>query len=171
MTLVHVPTAPAPLAERFLDRVERLTPEEWGRLDAVGARLTGADPFAAWARVRRSTTLLAAGRVPAPLATILAVVMETTSELVSTLRGRARWDAFTLVVPDSSPRAPAPHDAEMAQLRRLRDVLALQPGRPGPATYCVLVVSIATLLHEHLSPDDFARLYAPVESVIPLASL
>jgi hypothetical protein len=158
--------------DRYLDRVAALTPAEWGRLDAVGARLRGNDPLTRWRRARR---FAAEGSVFAWMewpATFAHLGFEVVGNVVHALDGdeAAARLLRRLFPPDNLPRSP---EAERmcAQMLRLREITDAQLGGRG-AAMSVLMMGLLALHRGHFrSPDALARIYSLVEPVIPLASL
>jgi len=153
------------VVDRWLARVARLGPAEWGRLDAIGQRFTAGDPMSRWQRAARVS---AAGAVLPALEHGLAV-LGFGVELVHDLLGGAR----------DGPRRPrdAPPSADprtrrlVAQAQSLWDLGHAQAGGGGAAMSCLTLALAALYARPLLPPEAFARLYALVEPVIPAADV
>lgn len=193
-----VPAVPPSRAARLLDRVAALTPEEWGRLEAIGQRESARDLVGRlWRADAAGQTvgeLAADAGAPRPLAVVLDALVtgtafyaelgaELADALVAALRGeRARRTPLPLV-----PHALATSDDPGAQrmtldVTRLRGLAATQPGGAEGALAClvaaVVMLDVADLAAERRPGAAIAgveaaarRWYAPVEPVIPYASL
>jgi hypothetical protein len=158
-------------AERFLARVARLTAAEWGRLDAIGERLGAGDPIARWRRADRWAALAGVrGRSLPRLGATLAV-LGFGAELVSDLLGGRAGRRLPATFPEPSPHAAPEARRAHAQLRTLLDAAAAQPGDATTALPWLALALFALRLRDALAPEAFARLYAPVEPVIPAASV
>ena len=155
--------------DRFLARVGRLTPAEWGRLDAIGERLLSGDPIARWRRAERLTTV--AARVP-QLARTLAV-LGFGSELVGDLigsGGRARRRG-TRRPADPPPHANALVRRSIADVQALWDAAEAQPGGGRSARACLTLALLALQLRDRLPAEAFTAWYELVEPVIPAATV
>ena len=175
-----VPTPPAPIVERFLARVAMLRPAEWGRLDAVGQSLEAQDPISRWRRARLLGAFASAVPVLEEALTVLGSVVGTASDLARWLQGRSSPRDFR---PSAEmverARSPDSH-ALLAAMQRLWAIADARPGGPGAAMACLFPALTALFLRELAArrgaaaavlAQPIARLYAPVEPVIPLASL
>lgn len=156
------------VVDRWLARVARLGPAEWGRLDAIGQRFTAGDPMSRWQRAERTSALAAA--LPA-LERALAVV-GFGAELVRDLTGRSRRGWSDARRPrDASPSAHPRVRRLVAQLQTLWDLGEAQPGGAGAAMPCLVLAMVALHARPQLPADAFARLYALVEPVVPAAGV
>lgn len=153
------------VVDRWLSRVARLEPAAWGRLDAIGQRCEAGDPMSRWQRADRVAALASA--LPA-LERALAV-FGFGAELVRDLLGATR-DASRRP-PDASPTADPRTRRLVAQVQSLWDLGHAQPGGGGAAMSCLMLGLAALHARPLLSADAFARLYALVEPVIPVADV
>jgi len=151
--------------DRWLARVARLGPAEWGRLDAIGQRFAAGDPISRWQRADRMAALAAA--LPT-LARALAIVGFGT-ELVHDLLGSPR--SAMRRPRDAAASAPAGVRLLVAQAQALWDLGEAQPGGAGAAMSCLMVALLALRARPQLPAEAFARLYALVEPVIPVATI
>lgn len=154
------------LADRFLGRVAGLTPEEWGRLDAIAQREHAGDPLARWRHARRFVSGDVGGALAATVIAGLSLVVDVAgSVLVAVSPSRARALA--------APRARRPlRDVALdRRLATLRDTARARAGGEGDATH-ILIVALVALWERHRLPrETFVRWYELVEPVIPLDSL
>jgi hypothetical protein len=180
-------------ADRFLARVAALTPAEWGRLDAIGAEHVAQDAWGAVSRVRQTAALLdglPAGPVLGAVfggMTALFLAVDLARVGVAGLLGVPR-PAGWMRRPADRPEAPAgaPLSPEAAasrrvtaRLQRLHDLAGAQPGGVGPSVAVLGMALVAAGAPDEAglrAPDGrpkavLAALYAPVEPVIPFASL
>jgi hypothetical protein len=160
------------VADRFLDRVAALTPAQWGQLDAIGQREMAGDPLTRWRQARRGVPAVVPSVLAPPMTAMLVgmgVVSDVSIELAARLGGT---ELLNRVLPDE-PAAPHDVDAERrrAQLRRLFELAGAQPGGAGDALGCLLVGLAAFHVAYHRSRALFVQQYAPLEPVIPFASL
>ena len=155
--------------DRFLARVARLTPAEWGRLDAIGERFLSGDPIARWRRAERLTTV--AARVP-QLARTLAV-LGFGSELVrDAIGGGARADARGAHRPaDAPPHAHALTRRTISDAQALWDAAEAQAGGRRTAYPCLVLALVALQLRDRMPAEAFTAWYELVEPVIPAASV
>ncbi|GLC23561.1 hypothetical protein [Roseisolibacter agri] len=156
------------VVDRWLARVARLGPAEWGRLDAIGQRFVAGDPMSRWQRAARLSAAGAAVPALPALQQALAVVGFGV-ELVRDLTGGTH----------DGPRRPrdAPPSADprtrrrVAQVQSLWDLGHAQPGGGGAAMSCLMLGLAALHARPLLPADAFARLYALVEPVIPVVDV
>jgi hypothetical protein len=172
-------------AERFLARVAALTPAEWGRLDAIAQRRSAGDLLTRLERVQR-TARMAGGMWPKETRSREAVVWKRTMQLLAvtftavrelrdwvTLRERKPWQRPPRL---SRSAAGSPQSRRMLSAmeewsERLLDLAEAQPGGPGLAA-CSLYLALSAMLCGGPSTMQLlADFYAPVEPVIPFASL
>lgn len=178
------------LIDAFLARVGALTPAEWGRLDAIGSRISGVTPLALLDRARLDGAAFGLWRLmPRQVATGTALAGRaafwtavgalTLSNLLldPTLTGsRRRAEEAKLRAAQLEARHP-----ELARTRedyrRLQAICAANPRPLGEgAIYTgagrALLISLLALECRVLRPlAEFETLYALVEPVIPLTSL
>ena len=165
-------------ADRYLDRVATLTPTDWGRLDAVGAQLQARDPLAVWRRARRFARELS----PSPALEGPMIVghlgVEIARGLLHALDGDrglpqlTQWLArLTLRGRPISPEARQTSARFGAQMRRLHDIAASQPGGAGAAVVCLGAGLLALHAGDKRSHGATGGIYALVEPFIPFASL
>jgi hypothetical protein len=153
------------VVDRWLARVARLGPAEWGRLDAIGQRFTAGDPMSRWQRADRMAAIAAA--LPA-LERALAV-FGFGAELLHDLLGGARGARFAVPRPrDPSPAADPAGRRLVAQLQSLWDLGHAQPGGAGAAMSCLHLALLALHARPRMPVEAFARLYALVEPVVPV---
>ncbi len=157
------------LADRFLARVSALSPRQWGELDAIGQRFTASDPISVWQRARRLAAF--AGRLPAleDVMTVFGFVGLGVADLATAAGLRGRTSYVHLPTPATS--TPPESRALTDRIETLRDIATHQPGGAGEA-FDSLAIALGALWMRDLLPDaSFARLYALVEPVVPIASL
>jgi hypothetical protein len=158
--------------DRYLDRVAALTPADWGRLDAIGARQQGNDPLTRWRRARRFATEDSVFAWMEWPATFTHLGLEVVGNIVHALDGDEAFARLLrrLFPPDGQPRSP---EAERmgAQMLRLREIAGAQPGGAGTATSVLMTGLLALHRGAHQAPANIARMYSLVEPVIPFASL
>jgi hypothetical protein len=186
----------SPEHERRLDayvaRVRALSAAEWGRLDATGTRLMDNTP---WARVRRARldadSYIAFTRlVPREVAVGGATVARAVADVGRWLGTRPSRDPLApprrpIQLP-TDPRWPEPTPelraamarserwyGRVAEIRRLvREAPATARSESGGAAAIrVLEYGLTGLTCLEVDRDAALRLYAPVEPVIPFASL
>ena len=178
--------------EAYLARVRALRAADWGRLDAIGARLADNTP---WARWRRAA--IDADRVP-PVSRLVGREVAGASALVArAARDAGRWLAVA-PAPDplapprrpvhapTDPRRPAPspewrealarHERWLAAVAEVRHAAREAPAAArsasrGAAAALVLEHGLHALLVHPWDAEAAARLYAPVEPVVPFAAL
>lgn len=151
--------------DRWLARVARLGPAEWGRLDAIGQRFAAGDPISRWQRADRVAALAAA--LP-PLVRAMAVV-GFGAELVYDLLGGPRSQGRR--PRDVAPSAPPGVRRLVAQAQALWDLGEAQPGGAGAAMSCLTIALLALRARPQLPAAAFARLYALVEPVLPVREI
>ena len=156
--------------DRFLARVTRLTPAEWGRLDAIGERNLSGDPIARWRRSARVTTLLA--RMP-QFARTLTVLGFGTELVRDALRGDAALARIERVrrPADPPPHAHALTRRTIADAQALWDTAEAQPGGGRSAYPCLVLAMLALQLRDQMPAEAFSAWYELVEPVIPAASV
>lgn len=159
------------LGERFLKRVAALDAAQWGRLDAAAQQLTGNDPVSRWRRARWQSAT--AWRLPvlADLLTVMHVAIGVSVDvrfgLEMLVRGDRAWE-------DRDPTAaPArPSDTPVTrQWRALAEIRERGRSRVGNGGLVLSVALAALQLRPMIGEEALRRAYAPVEPVIPLASL
>lgn len=155
--------------DRFLARVAALGPAQWGRLDAIAQRVFAADPIARWQLAGHVTA--SAAIPPAVQQTLRSFVfgmsvLGDVAGLVRPRRERARRRP-----PPLPPSANAEARALDAWLRSLLDLHEAQPGATDQTVEVLAFALWALHLRDRVPAATFARLYAPVEAVIPLASV
>jgi hypothetical protein len=156
-------------ADRYLERVAALSAAEWGRLDAAGQQLAVSDPMAAWRRARRATSV---GIVPPAVESVMGV-MSAVEDLVKRVASALGLGSVVERIAAADPDGPLDADGErmQAQYRRLTEIASAQPGGARDAIHA-LSEGLLALHTRHLrTPKSFRRAYAPVEPVIPAASL
>jgi hypothetical protein len=157
--------------DRYLERVAALSATDWGRLDAAGQRFNARDLLARWRRARR---FAGDGILPLAFHEAMAVAFFTADILKSAVDGRDGEEAptgwLTSLDAAAQPRSPE-GDRMIAQIRRLHEIAAAQPGGPGAALSCLGAGLVALHITHTLSTDPRTSLYSIVEPVIPLASL
>ena len=186
----------SPDHERRLDayvaRVGALSAAEWGRLDAIGTRLMDNTP---WARVRRARldadAYIAFTRlVPREVAVGGATVARAVADVGRWLGTRPPHDPLAPprrpVQFPTDPRWPEPTPelraamasserwyARVAEVRRrVREApAAARSASGGGAAIRVLEYGLTAITCLEVDRAAALRLYAPVEPVIPLASL
>ena len=178
--------------DAYLARVRALSPAEWGRLDAIGVRLADNTP---WARVRRAR--LDADAFAALTRLVPREVAVGGAAFIRAATDAGRWLAVR-AAPDplAPPRRPVrqPTDATrpdptpglreayarqerwltlVGELRRVtRDApAARRSASGGAAAIRVLEYGLMGIAYRALDAAVADRLYAPVEPVIPFASL
>lgn len=172
-------------AERFLARVAALTPEEWGRLDAIAQRQYAGDLLTRLERVQRTARMSDAAWRQVPRSREAVVVMRSTQLLLVTTsivrelrdwvlrheREPWRWPPRMRDGATASPQTQRILAALETWTDRLMTVAAAQPGGLGLAT-SLLCMALSVLLSggPELMPLA-AEIYEPVEPVIPFASL
>jgi hypothetical protein len=159
------------LADRFLARVAALTPEQWGRLDAIGQRDAAGDPVARWRRARR----VAAVAVETPWLESVVTAVALTGEVAMDVAGALR-DAWRPPAPAPSRvalrRQPTPESRALGErLETLRDTARARAGGQGDAGRVLTWGLLALWQRPHVAPETFARQYELVEPVIPIRSL
>ena len=178
--------------DAYLARVRALSAAEWGRLDATGVRLADATP---WARLRRARLdadafAVFTRLVPRELAVGGATVIRAATDAGRWLAARPGPDPLAPprrpVRLPTDPRWPEPTPelraalaegerwlATVAELRRLvREAPAAgRSASRGAAALRVLEYGLTGLTYHRIDAAVSRRLYAPVEPVIPLASL
>ena len=156
--------------DRFLARVARLTPAEWGRLDAIGERHLSGDPIARWRRSARMTTVVA--RMP-QLARSLAVLGFGTELVRDALRGDVALARIGEVrrPADAPPHAHAVTRRMIADAQALWDAAEAQPGGRRSAFPCLVLALVALQLRDRMPAEAFTAWYELVEPVIPAASV
>lgn len=182
--------------DAFVARVRALPPAGWGRLDAIGERFADNTP---WARLRRARldadrfALFGANIIARPVVVGGAVILGAAKDAGRWLRAdpppdpfrppRRRIHAADEPLPDGRSAFQRGWDAYwehhltgLAELRRLaRESPARGPAPDGGAAAIrVLELGFQSLWMRGVPGADPAvldRLYAPVEPVIPLASL
>jgi hypothetical protein len=152
--------------DRFLARLAALGPDGWGRLDAIAERLDAPDPLSRWRRADRQAAFAAAA--PA-LESVVRGVVFGRSLLADLLGGgggaRARR---VLGVATGGGAAATRLDA---QLRSLVDLHEAQPPGAHDPFELLLLALLALRARDRLPAEAFARLYGPVERVLPLAAI
>jgi hypothetical protein len=163
-------TARESRVDRFLARVGMLTPAQWGELDALAAQYEPHDPIGWWRNARRTSAF--ASRVPVVDDVLSAGLFVAFGvEDIARLFRRRRPSAVTCQMP-APPAAASPEFRQhYDRLTTLWDTARAQPGGPGPSMSALTMALHALWMREHLTDDGFARAYAPVEPVIPAASL
>ena len=167
--VLTLPVGREAAVDRFLARVTRLTPAEWGRLDAIGERHLSGDPIARWRRAERITSM--AARVPQLARTL--TVLGFGSELLGDLLGgggRARLRG-TRRPTDAPPQASALVRRAISDVQALWDAAQAQPGGGGSALYCLTIALLALQLRDRMPAEAFSAWYELVEPVIPAASV
>lgn len=196
-----MPTPPTPDDHRRLDaylaRVRALSAAEWGRLDAIGTRLTDNTP---WARLRRAR--LDADRVWPIEQLVPRPVVVGGAAVVRAAKDAGRWLALEPVPDPLAPprrivrsrgdRDPAERSEStrawqawferfVAGVAEIRHAVRASPAMAGAAdggaaAAYVLELGFEALVHGVAVPEGAARtaserVYAVVEPVIPRASL
>ena len=154
------------LGERFLKRVAALDAAQWGRLDASAQQLLARDPISRWRRSRYAASFLAALPILESALAASGLVADLSKDVAALLRGVPDWRSGDL----RGVGRERPGDPRWEQLRSLRAIRE-RGAHGGDAAYLLGFVLAALWGRGSLPPDAFRRLYAPVEPVIPLASL
>jgi hypothetical protein len=178
------------LVEAFLARVGVLTPADWGKLDALGARLTDGTPFAFLDRAHADGAAFGSWRMMRPgvaTGTALAVraafwtavgaigvtmkVSDPTGEKM-----RARFAARQPTMEEHFARHPEAAQSH-GYFKKLMAICRAQPGNvrtPGERTGTERALHYALIALSHrqdLPRDAFEAAYAFVEPVIPFLTL
>lgn len=178
-------TAPVPVAtldpadvalDRFLARVAALTPAQWGELDAIGQRMQGGGPAARWRRARRESAVAASMPLARDIFTVVQLAVDAALDLEDVIFGPPRRRARVAPTRRPTPRPASPSTPPALQrfLRassELAELALAQPGGPGAAMECLSIALRAVWMRPTLPAAAFAEMYAPVEPVIPAASL
>ena len=154
------------LGERFLKRVAALDAAQWGRLDAAAQRLLARDPISRWQRSRYAASFLAALPIFESALVPLGFFSDVSKDVAALLGGVSDWRSGEL----RGAGRERPGDPRWEQLRSLRAIRE-RGAHGGDAAYLLGFVLAALWGRDRLPPDAFRRIYAPVEPVIPLASL
>lgn len=157
--------------DAFVEHVRLLSPEDWGRLDASADRHFRGS---LWARLRKLRL-----QVDLVLGPVGMLVREIGPELPGVVASVLRGD-------DESARSyaaretpamlfdeemPLPKGRYPFPILTLHNLAQRQPLGPGRAWECLFFALVALEMRDSFTPEVFARLYAPMEPVIPLASL
>jgi hypothetical protein len=151
--------------DRFLARLAALGPDGWGRLDAIAERLDAADPLSRWRRADRQAAFAAAA--PA-LESVVRGLVFGRSLLADLLGGRGGARARRVVGVATGGAGATRLDA---QLRSLVDLHEAQPAGAHDPFELLLLALLALRARDRLPAEAFARLYGPVERVLPLAAV
>lgn len=175
----------------FVARVDALSAEEWGRLDAAGARFLARDPLGFAERSVRYAALVGGLTGAGDLLAIPAVAaLQAAGWLVGTIADGVR---IVLDLPDrrrttvedalrrirSQPSAAATSEEHRAVGDAVRHLAAATLDAAGTGhvasaepAFTVLSTALAAVIwHERIGAGNAARLYELVEPVIPWASL
>lgn len=175
----------------YLARVRTLSATEWGRLDAIGTRLADNTP---WVRVRRARLdadayFMFTRLVPREVAVGGATVARAVSDLGRWLAAQPPGDPLAPprrpIQLHTDPRLPDPTPEQraalasmerwrmvVAELRRaVREAPAAARSASGAAAIRVLEYGLSAIATHEMDREVARRLYAPVEPVIPFASL
>lgn len=160
------------LVDRFLARLAALSPRQWGELDAIGQRLHASDPITLWATARRLSAFTSKAPAFEDVSTVITFVSMGLGRLANLGRRRpSRPERPYYATPHARSYPDSETRAFAQRMDTLTDIQHHQPGGPGDAGACLWVAMSALWQRDHLTPEGFARLYAPVEPVIPFASL
>ena len=155
------------LMHTFVERVEQLSPADWGRLDAIGMADEGLSPMAAMKRAERVTLVLrSVMRKP----TILESIVSSFVTLLTVFSD-----------PSSPERAhipaqlPESTDAKartiLEGLRALRRIAEAQAGGARSGLRVVEAGLMYLSMKSSLEDSVIERLWEPLERVIPFATL
>ena len=161
-------------AERFLARVAALTPEEWGRLDAVGQRLGGRDVVSRVERAAWIGRMIAAslGRPEAaPVAAAFGLVAELAGDVVGLVRPRRARRGWPRRLPRPEGIRSPEAEARFRYFDRLWAAVPPVGGAPAPALSALGPALVAIFMSTQRSGAAAMQLYAPVEPTIPFATL
>jgi hypothetical protein len=169
-----------PLLVAFAERVDRLTPDAWQRLEARCAALNGPSFGALMARVRlaaRPHELLTpiTPHRSLPIAMIAGTQRAVTTAIFSAFELWIEFDPHSTEPPHwvgrqrttGNPRTDACVNAYMLIESK---ITPLQHSQPGTVAV-VRAAAQAVLRHDWLTPTDFAAVYGFVEPDIPFAEL
>jgi hypothetical protein len=155
--------------DRYLERVAALSPADWGRLDAAGQQLAASDPMAIWRRARRMSSMELMPPAAEGLMTVFIAVSDLVGRLVHALGGSDPARRTFAAHAGKPPNAEV--DRMFAQIQRLYDIADAQPGGRRDAVHALAEGMLALHTRQARTPKSFRRAYAPVEPVIPAASL
>ena len=159
------------LGERFLERVAALDAVQWGRLDAAAQQLTGKDPVSRWRRARWHSAAASKLPVLADMLTVMnlaiGVAVDVTFGLELLVRGDRAWK-------DHDPTAALAAMPETPFTRQWRSLAGIRERGRSPLGHAGLLLSVALValqMRHTIDEEALRETYAPVEPVIPLASL
>ncbi len=153
--------------DAFLARVAGLSPDDWGRLDALGARRKGGDPLARVERARHEAWVM--GKTPRELAVPARFLLDLVGDAVAIADGR--YDEPTKRPRELPPNVVGEPRLLHERLVSLWEIAAAQPGGPGDAMWVLRPALVGLAMRGRVSPRAFERMWAPLEPFIPFATL